>query len=72
MKLELLGLKWAVCDKFRDYLLGPKFLVFTDNNPLSYLQTSKLAATEMRWVAQLAFFFGIKYKPGVQHKNVDS
>ena len=29
MKLELLGLKWAVCDKFRDYLLGSKFLVFT-------------------------------------------
>ena len=41
MKLELLALKWAVTDKFRDYLLGSKFVVFTDNNPLSYLQTAK-------------------------------
>ena len=24
-KLELLALKWAVCDKFRDYLIGSKF-----------------------------------------------
>ncbi len=26
MKLELLALKWAVTDKFRDYLLGHKFI----------------------------------------------
>ena len=31
-KLELLGLKWAVTSKFREYLLGVKFVVFTDNN----------------------------------------
>ena len=32
-KLELLALKWVVCDKFRDYLIGSKFMVLTDNNP---------------------------------------
>ena len=32
-KLELLALKWAVTKKFRDYLLGWKFTVCTDNNP---------------------------------------
>ena len=32
-KLELLALKWAVTEKFRDYLLGSKFTVYTDNNP---------------------------------------
>lgn len=38
MKLELLALKWAVTEQFREYLLGNKFAIFTDN-PLSYLQT---------------------------------
>jgi len=33
MKLELLALKWAVTEKFRTYLLGSKFEVYTDNNP---------------------------------------
>ena len=34
-KLELLALKWAVTKKFRDYLLGSKFNVYTDNIPLA-------------------------------------
>ena len=34
-KLEFLALKWAVCDKFHDYLYGNKFTVRTDNNPLT-------------------------------------
>ena len=33
--LELLALKWAVTEKFRDYLLGLEFTVYTDNNPLA-------------------------------------
>ena len=36
-KLELLALKWSVTEKFKDYLLGSKFTVFTDNNPLTHL-----------------------------------
>ena len=39
-KLELLALKWLVCEKFRDYLIGSKFTVLTDNNPLTYVDTS--------------------------------
>ena len=39
-KLELLALKWSVCEKFRDYLIGSKFTVLTDNNPLTYVHTS--------------------------------
>ena len=46
-KLELLALKWAVTEKFRDYLLGSKFTVYTDNNPLAYIQTSKLGASQI-------------------------
>ena len=39
-KLEFLALKWAVCDKFNDYLYGSKFKVRTDNNPLTYVLTT--------------------------------
>lgn len=73
MKLEFLGLKWAMTEKFREYLLGHKCIVFTDNNPLSYLQSSKLGATEHRWAAQLASFdFDIKYWSSRSNRNADA
>ncbi len=73
MKLELLALKWAVTDKFRDYLLGHKFIAFTDNNPLSHLQTAKFGAIEQRWVSELARFdFEIHYRPGRQNGGADA
>lgn len=54
-KLELLAVKWAVTEKFKDYLLGSNFQIITDNKPLSCIQCSaKLGATEERWIAQLA------------------
>ena len=73
-KLEFLALKWAVCDKFSDYLgYGGKFTVFTDNNPLTYVMTSaKLNATGMRWVADLAGYdFVLKYRPGKDNGDAD-
>ena len=73
-KLEFLALKWAVCDKFSDYLgHGGKFTVFTDNNPLTYVMTTaKLNATGMRWVSDLAGYdFQLKYKPGKTHSDAD-
>lgn len=36
-KLEFLALKWAVTDKFHEYLYGQKCEVYTDNNPLTYV-----------------------------------
>lgn len=73
MKLEFLALKWAVADKFRDYLLGHKCTVYTDNNPLSHYQTAKLGALEQRWVGQLADFdLEVKYKPGRSNGNADA
>ena len=74
-KLEFLALKWAVCERFRDYLYhAPHFTVYTDNNPLTYvLSTAKLNATGHRWVAQLADFdFSIKYRPGRCNADPDS
>ena len=74
-KLELLALKWAVTDQFKDYLYyAPKFVVYTDNNPLTYVLTSaKLNATGLRWVGELADFnFEIRYRPGKLNTDADS
>lgn len=72
-KLELLALKWAVTDKFSDYLLGGQFEVLTDNNPLTYLLKSKrLTALEQRWANALASYnFTIRYKPGKSNQAAD-
>ena len=67
-KLELMGLKWAVCDKIRDYLIGSKFTVYTDNNPLVYVKISKLGAAQIHWLSELPLFdFDIVYHTG--HSN---
>lgn len=73
MKLEFLALKWAVTEKFREYLLGHKCVVYTDNNPLSHLQSAKLGAVEHRWAAELAVFdLEIKYRSGRSNRNADA
>ena len=71
-KLEFLALKWAVTEKFYDYLYGQKFEVHTDNNPLTYiLTTAKLDATSHRWLAALSIFdFSLMYRSG--KKNIDA
>ena len=56
-KLEFLALRWAVTVKFHDYLYGNRFLVSTDNNPLTYVLTSaKLDAVGHRWLAELSTY----------------
>ena len=75
MRLELLALKWALCDKFREYLLfAPcKFTVYTDNNPLTYYKTAKLGAIEHKWIAQLASYdFDIKHQSGKINQAADA
>lgn len=74
-KLEFLALKWAITDKFHDYLYGPNtFDVFTDNNPLTYvLTTAKLDACGQRWVARLAnYSFNLHYKAGSANIDADA
>ena len=64
-KIELMALKWCVCDKFKDYLLGSKFTIFTDNNPLCYIWSSKLGAAQICWLSELALYdFDIVYRAG--------
>ena len=73
-KLEFLALKWAVMDRFHEYLYGGTFDVFTDNNPLTYILTSaKLDAIGQRWVASLApYNFSLHYNLGWQNVVADS
>ena len=73
-KLELLALKWAVTDRFHEYLYGATFEVYTDNNPLTYiLTTAKLDATGHRWVASLGpYNFSLHYKPGKLNSDADA
>ena len=73
-KLEFLALKWAVTEKFHDYLYGNDFTVMTDNNPLTYvLGSAKLDATGHRWVAQLAnYHFTLKYCTGTSNRVADA
>ena len=72
-KLELLALKWTVTQKFWDYLLGSKFTVCTDNNPLTYVQTSTLGAALICWPSELAVFdFNIIYRSGRTNKAADA
>lgn len=72
-RIELLALKWSVCDKFRDYLTGATFEVVTDNNPLTYVMSkSKVPAIEQRWVNELSSFnFTLRYRPGKANINAD-
>ena len=72
-KLEFCALKWAVTEKFKDYLYHSSFRVVTDNNPLTYvLTTAKLDATGHRWVAELADYdFDIVYRPGSKNADAD-
>ena len=73
-RLEFLALKWAVTEKFHEYLYGGNFNVYTDNNPLTYVLTSaKLDATGHRWVAALACYnFKLFYRVGKSNADADA
>ena len=73
-KLEFLALKWAVTDRFHQYLYEGKFEVYTDHNPLTYiLTTAKLDATGQCWIASLANYdFKLFYKSGQTNLEADA
>jgi len=73
-KLEFLALKWAVTEKFSDYLALQHFVVLTDNNPLTYvLSSAKLDATGQRWASALGEYnFDLIYRAGLKNIDADS
>ena len=68
-----MALKWAVTEKFSDYLIGSTFTAFTDNNPLTFvLGSAKLDAAGHRWVAQLAnYHFNSMHRSGKSNIDAD-
>ena len=70
-KQEFLTLKWVVTEQFHEYL-SPygknrnKFVVHTDNNPLTYIFSSaNLDAAGQHWVACLTSYnFSLEYQKG--------
>ena len=73
-KLEFLALKWAIMEKFREYLQYQPFTIRTDNNPLTYiLMTPNLDALGHHWVAALARYnMKLEYLKGSDNKIADT
>ena len=48
-------------------------MVYTDNNPLAYIQTSKLGVSQIHWLSELALFnFNILYRSEKTNKTTDA
>ena len=64
---------WAV-GKFRDYLEGRKFQLYTDNSALQWMKTmSSTKSKLMRWALLLTDFdFDVCHVPGVTNQAADS
>ena len=60
-------------EKFHDYLYGINFVVYTDNNPFTYvLSSAKLDATWHRWRASLGCYnFNLVYRSGKANGDAD-
>ena len=68
-KLQLPAIKWADDKKFRDYLLGTQFTIYTYNNN----KESKLGMAKIRWISKLVLFdFDIKYRTGNSYQAADA
>ena len=72
-KLEFLAMKWSI-KHFQTYLLGHRFKVHTDNNPLMYFLTSpNMDAMKQRWINKLVKYdFSLKYQKGKNNTVADA
>ena len=73
-KLKFLTFKWAMVEKFHEYLYGSTFDVYRDNNPLTYvLITAQLDAVSHQWMASLSNYnFQLYYRAGKTNINADA
>ena len=72
-KGECLALVWAI-QKFRPYIHGRDFEVYTDHHSLRWLLTSQLKSAQLwRWVMQLQEYrFAVHYRKGVDNVVADA
>ena len=73
-KLEFLALKWAVTDKFHDYLYGNKVQVLTDKQPPDLCDLDCKARCDRTKVAAAAlanYDISIKYRTGKTNIDAD-
>ncbi|KAL4096411.1 hypothetical protein QTP88_021373 [Uroleucon formosanum] len=72
-RLELYAIIWTL-DRLRPFLLGIRFTIFTDCQPLVYLNVHKTTKPQVaRWFEALQEFdFEIKYRPGSRMAHVDA
>ena len=48
-------------------------MVYTNNNPLTHIQISKLGMSQSHWLSELALFdFIIQYQSGKTNKTADA
>jgi thymidylate kinase/transposase InsO family protein len=73
--LECFAVVSAVCDAFKDFLLGNTFTVVSDHTSLRWLMTcTALQGKLARWSLRLQEFlpFTIEYRKGTQHLAADA
>lgn len=70
---ECLAIVWSI-QNYRHYLYGQTFTVYTDHNPLTYLNSLKDSHGRLsRWKLTLQQYdFNIVYKPGTKNLNADA
>ena len=69
-----LAIKWAL-DKLRYYLLGREFMLVTDNAPLKWMASVKMASNArltMWFLALQDFRFRVDHRPGREHAIADA
>ena len=70
---ECLALVYAV-KKYRHFIYGSPFTVYTDHNPLQFLMKIKNPNGRLtRWsMLLMEYDFTVEYKPGKKHQNADT
>ena len=66
-------MKWSI-EHFQTYLLGHRFKVHIDNNPLTYFLTSpNIDARKQRWINELAKYdFSLEYQKDKNNTVADA
>jgi hypothetical protein len=70
---ELMALVLCI-QHWRHYLLGKKFIVYTDHKSLKYFLQQRVSSPDQQaWLAKLlGYQFEVKYIPGLENRAADA